>query len=590
MSYFSSDFIEQVRQASDIVSLISRDTNLKSRGDQNMGICPFPEHDEKTPSFSVSSSKQVYYCFGCQKSGDVFSYVSEQKGFNFSEAVEYLADQAHIPIPKQYEKNQGKAQSLKKLFQLNKKVSDFYHQHLLKLPSNHSVWNYLNERDYTKNTIEDFKIGYAPSGSTLFSYLNEEERALALKLGLLNKNSQGERYDTYRKRLIFPITSARHQIQGFGARVLDDSLPKYINSKESEIFQKGSSFYGLDLSARFLKEENSALVVEGYTDFISLFQSDVKNLVATLGTALTSQHAELLKKYVKTVILIFDGDKAGQKAAERSLPLLLNAGLEVKSIKLPDNRDPDDFIKAEGKEGLQACIYKSEDLFFQILQKKLKEVRSKGQHLSLVIEEMSPYLQATKNPTLLSFYQQRILDIFGNDAHIVRQKLNELSRASQKPAPNQAKTSSKSSPKPLLSRSLLAERMLLALCLDSASFLQKFLDEKNINLIKTSFMLDLFEELESRYRQNPENFDRILSSMTDLFSDSHLLFKEAYIPLKEGKLNDLKKAYDDCVLFLKKQRDLNEANEILTEVKIKKDDNPEKLKKILELTKKRLNI
>ncbi|MCY4513219.1 MAG: DNA primase, partial [Bdellovibrionales bacterium] len=397
---FPQSFIEQVRLASDLVPLIMEDTVLKGKGDRLMGLCPFPDHTEKTPSFSVSRDRQVYYCFGCMKSGNIFTYFRDQRGLGFVEAVEYLARQAGLSLPVSEAKKFQPVSDMEGLFGLNEKVCEFYRHQLDSVPLSHKVKTYLEKRAYIKETIQSFKLGYASKGNTLLKFLTEVDRKRALHLGLLNKNDRGEMYDTYRNRLMFPILSSRHQVIGFGARALDDSLPKYINSKESDVFHKGRSLYGLDQSLRFLRQEGFALIVEGYTDFLSLWQGGIKNLAATLGTALTDDQARLLKRYVDSVILVFDGDSAGIKAGERSLPLLLSAGLEVKSVILPEGQDPDRFVKTQGIDSFKILIQNSEDLFFHILRKKIKEMKERRGHFLSLIDEIAPFLGSVQNKPL----------------------------------------------------------------------------------------------------------------------------------------------------------------------------------------------
>ena len=271
MNYFSEDFIEKVRLATDIVSFIGEDVSLKGQGDRYTGLCPFPDHSEKTPSFSVSASKQVYHCFGCQKSGNVFTYFRELRGMSFVETIHYLARQARIDIPTSYEKK-GE-DTTRHLFNLNEKASLFYQKKLFECSPDSPVWKYLKKRGYSQETIKTFRLGYAPKGKTLLEYLkSSKEQNQAVQLGLLAKDQSGNLYDNFRNRLIFPIVSTRKQVMGFGARALDDSMPKYINSKESKTFYKGTSFYGLNESAKYLRQKGSLLIVEGYTDFLSLWQ------------------------------------------------------------------------------------------------------------------------------------------------------------------------------------------------------------------------------------------------------------------------------------------------------------------------------
>ena len=256
---------------------------------------------------------------------------------NFGEAIEYLAHKRGIALPNPSTVRPSRLNP--NFFDLSEKICGFYERQIRQTSINQSIKKYLEKRGWTKEIIKSFRLGYAPKGNVLLSFLKTpQEKKTALELGLLNRSTSGETYDNFRHRLIFPIISLRKQVVGFGARSLDDSLPKYINSRESQIFHKGQVFYGLNESARYLREKSFALVVEGYTDFLSLWQEGFKNLTATLGTALTRHHARLLKRYVDSVVLVFDGDEAGLKASERSLPLLLNEGLEVKLLSFLKNR------------------------------------------------------------------------------------------------------------------------------------------------------------------------------------------------------------------------------------------------------------
>lgn len=606
---FSQSFIEQVQLASDIVPLIMEDTVLKGKGNRLMGLCPFPDHLEKTPSFSVSQDRQVYYCFGCMKSGNIFTYLKEQRGLGFVEAVERLARQAGLSLPVSETKRFKPVRNSEELLKLNEKACEFYRHHLDRSSSNHEVRACLRKRAYTKDTIQNFKLGYAPKGNVLLRHLKGEEQKKAFHLGLLNKNERGEMYDTYRNRLMFPILSSRHQVIGFGARALDDSLPKYINSKESDVFHKGRSLYGLYESLRFLRQEGFALVVEGYTDFLSLWQGGIKNLAATLGTALTDYQARVLKRYVDSVTLIFDGDSAGTKAGEKSLPLLLSAGLEVKSVTLPEGQDPDHFVKTQGVEPLKILIQNSEDLFFQILRKKLKEMKDqRGSFLSF-INEMAPFLESVKNKALRSVYKQRVLDIFGSDA---RSLSKELERVCQNIRKNQRKYSATSSyvdrsvrqkgenssntdrknqekeKKPSLASALPAEQFLLVLCLDSEGFLKKFISLNGIQFIKTSFMSDIFENIKKKYGQTPKKFDTLLSSMMNQVSDGRLLLREAHIALK-GNREVPEEVFNDCLSFLRKSQNFSEANDLVAEIKMTGKEDMKDLEQVFHLTKKRLS-
>ena len=599
---FPQHFIERVRQSDDLVSLIEEDTALKGSGDRLMGLCPFPDHTEKTPSFSVSRDKQVYYCFGCMKSGNIFTYLRDQRGMDFPSAVEFLAGKAGIPFPRDMKQERRSFQNAGDLFKLNKKACDFYHRQLLSAPADHPARKYLKERAYAEDTIRDFQLGYAPRGNSLFNHLTSAEKEGALRLGLLSQSDGNEKYDTYRHRLMFPILSSGRRVTGFGARVLDDSLPKYINSKESDIFHKGRSFYGLDHSLRFLRQEGTALIVEGYTDFLSLWQRGIKNMTATLGTALTLDQARLLKRYVHSVTLIFDGDFAGSQAGRRSLPLLLSAGLEVRGITLPEGQDPDQFIKTRGAEALTTLIHNSEDMFFQILREALEGMKRPGGDFFYLIDEVAPFLQATQNETLRSLYRQRILDIFGNDAGSFSKELDRVCRSSRKKTeavsakaqdPSAAKAQDPSSSqkenrdKPSLAALHQAERLLLVLCLDSEDFLKNFISLSGIQLIKTSWVADLFQEMERNYGQSPKKFDTFLASMMDRVCDGRLLLRDSHISLT-GDTSEREKIFKDCLLFLRKNQELSEADRLVAEMKMTGKGNLHDLEKVFHLTKKRL--
>ena len=584
MKYFSSDFIDTIRSANDIISLVGEDTSLKEKGDRYSGLCPFPDHQEKTPSFSCSQQKQVYYCFGCQKSGDIFTYLQERRGMIFVEAIKYLADRAHIPLPKTdvFQKN-----DFFPLYDLNKEVCHFYQKQLSQFTK---PQEYLKNRGYASEAIKTFQLGYAPKGNVLLKYLKtEQKKNLAFQLGLLNKKD-GSLYDTYRDRVIFPIISLRQQVVGFGARALGDILPKYINSKESKIFHKGKVFYGLDQSAPFLKTKKIALIVEGYTDLISLWQQDVKNVVATLGTALTPDHARLLKRYVPIVVLIFDGDEAGIKAMERSCSVWLAEGFEVKGIILPEGQDPDQFVKQKGASALESLIQNSEDLFFQILKKKLSFVKENKKSLHHLINEMAPVLKQTQNPSLHALYRQRILDCFGTDSKVMEKVLDEAVRSSKATISSQVALHPKkeSSSEVSLALALPAERILLALSLDSKEIFKEFLEIKGVQFLRSDVICDIFKKLEADYRQNPKDFAKLLPSMINQVKEKHWLLVDSYPLLKMDK-PDYSKIFQDCLTFLKNRRTQFEASQLVAELKMDNKDEFKNLEKIFDLTKERLN-
>ena len=592
MSYYPNDFIENLRQKSDLVSLISEDTVLKGRGERLMGLCPFPDHNEKTPSFSVSASQGLYHCFGCKSSGNIFTYLQQQRGMDFKTALEYLAQREGIELPKPVFSKKRTTSSLD-YFELNEKISSFFQNNLRKTNPEHAIRKYLKKRAWSPKTIQTFRLGYASSQESLLSFLKEpKERQKAIELGLLNRSAQDGRYfDTFRDRLIFPISSAKKQVIGFGARVLNSSQPKYINSRDSKIFQKGHIFYGFNESARYLRQSSTALLVEGYTDFLSLWEAGFKNTVATLGTAFTSFHAQLLKKYVKTVILVFDGDRAGLQASERSLPFLLKAGLKVKFLSLPENQDPDDFIKHRGAELFQKHLDSVQDLFLFLLKDRQKQI----QDPLLLIDELSPLLSQVQDKAQLALYKQRILDCFGRDALSLAPFFDEKIKKSKKNFT--LFESSPSQKAPVLKKESFSlqklnmeERLLLVLCLQSQKLLQKFLEEEGSIYLKTKEGLEIFNFLVDVYNQKQKDFSHLIHLMLTKVpaSDTPYLFQYSYPVLKSSHKDTNENVFQDCLNSLKRKKKHLEASSLLTDIKIQQTENLHGLEKMFQLTKQRL--
>ena len=433
MRRFAPEFIEQVRLANDIADIIGDDTFLKPVGSRYMGLCPFPAHNEKTPSFSLSPDKQVYHCFGCGESGNIFTYLQVQKGLHFMEAVKFLARRAGLPLPQSEEKEDQKYEKWKSLLEINRLACDFYQDNLQNLPASHLVKKYLHEREFSEETIKTFQLGCAPEAwDKLLSYLKKQNANLSLaeELGLI-KRKKDHCYDLFRGRLIFPVFAKNgRDVLGFGGRILtkESDQPKYINSPDSLVFHKGRNFYGLQKSAGFIRESGKVLVVEGYTDYLSLYQRGVRNVTATLGTALTEEHARLLALQAGQVILFFDGDQAGQKAMIRSLGVLLSAGPAPKMLKLKEGQDPDSFIRAEGAELLRKKMDSAKDLFLYLFLEELKKHPVGVDRLSL-IQKMAGILARIKNPELKSYYINRFLDSFGFDEQVARSALSKALKA-----------------------------------------------------------------------------------------------------------------------------------------------------------------
>ena len=358
---YASEVIDEVVSRSDIVDIISGYIKLKKNGSSYVGLCPF--HNEKSPSFSVSPGKQLYHCFGCGVGGNVITFVMEYENYTFLEAVKYLADKAGMQLPEtSYSEEEKKNRDLKaKLLEINKIAATYYY-HQLKAENGKIGLSYLQKRGLSDTTINRFGLGYAgQTSNALYQYLKSKgyDDALLKETGLFTY----ERgiHDKFWNRVMFPIMDINNKVIGFGGRVMGDAKPKYLNSPETKLFDKSRNLYGLN-AARISRKSNM-IICEGYMDVISLHQAGFTQAVASLGTALTPGQAALMKRYTDNVLITYDSDAAGVKAALRAIPILKEAGLTTKVINMQPYKDPDEFIKALGAEAFQERIDKAENSF-----------------------------------------------------------------------------------------------------------------------------------------------------------------------------------------------------------------------------------
>ena len=353
--YYPDDVIEEVRTRNDIVDVISQYVNLKKKGANYFGLCPF--HNEKSPSFSVSGDKQMYYCFGCGAGGNVITFVMEYENYSFVEAVKLLADRAGITLPEAEYSREARAQADLKntLLEINRLAANyFYYQ--LKQPNGRIGYEYFKNRALTDDTIKHFGLGYANKVSDdLYRYMRSKgyEDSILKETGLFFIEERGAR-DKFWNRVMFPILDVNNRVIGFGGRVMGDGEPKYLNSPETKLFDKSRNLYGLNFART--SRAGYILICEGYMDVIAMHQAGFTNAVASLGTAFTSQHALLLKRYANQVILTYDSDGAGTKAALRAIPILKEAGISVRVLNMKPYKDPDEFMKNLGKEEFQKRI------------------------------------------------------------------------------------------------------------------------------------------------------------------------------------------------------------------------------------------
>ena len=359
---YPEEVIEEVRMRNDIVDVISGYVKLQRKGSNYFGLCPF--HNEKSPSFSVSPGKQMYYCFGCGAGGNVITFIMEYENYSFTEALNLLAERAGVALPKQEYSPEARAQEdLKKnLLEINKLAANyFYYQ--LKHPQGKAGYDYLKNRQLTDDTIRHFGLGFANKTSDdLYRFLKDKgyPDSLLKETGLVTIEERGA-HDKFWNRVMFPILDVNNRVIGFGGRVMGDGTPKYLNSPETRLFDKSRNLYGLNYART--SREKYMLICEGYMDVIAMHQAGFTNSVASLGTAFTSQHASLLKRYTDQVVLTYDSDGAGVKAALRAIPILKDVGMSVKVLNMRPYKDPDEFIKNLGADAFRQRIEEAKNSF-----------------------------------------------------------------------------------------------------------------------------------------------------------------------------------------------------------------------------------
>ncbi len=369
------DKIEQVRLASDIVEVVSGYLTLQRRGKNYFGLCPF--HSEKTPSFSVNPEMQIFHCFGCGAGGNVFNFIMRMERLTFPEAVRLLAKAAGIAIPEEHE-DASNLQEKEALFFANNLANEYFQKTLQESLEAEAARNYLQRRGLLPEAWLTYGIGYSPNKrDSLLKFAVEKalNPEIIFKAGLVLRNESGEYYDRFRGRITFAIYNLSKQVIGFGARrIVEDNSPKYINSPETEVYQKRYVLYGLHMTRESVRQKNQVIIVEGYTDFISLHQAGVTNVVATAGTSMTEEHAHLLRRYTANAVLLYDSDSAGAAATLRGADILLTSGFDVRICRMPAGQDPDSFVRNNGSTVMQANIAAAESL----LDYRIRLLEEKG--------------------------------------------------------------------------------------------------------------------------------------------------------------------------------------------------------------------
>jgi len=502
------EIIYRVKQAADIVDVISRYVPLKKVGRDYKACCPF--HREEHPSFTVSSSKQLFRCFGCHEGGDVFAFIMKYQTMSFYEAVRYLAEHYGINIPTTDDKQGKNAAAEKalreKLFNVNA-LAALYYQEMLGSKKGAAARSYLKKRGLTEELEREFALGYAPQEwDCLLTFLRSKQVPLQLmeKTGLIISRSGGGNYDRFRNRVIFPIHDLNGRITGLGGRSLDDSLPKYLNSPETPIYHKGRSLYGLNRAQFACRSQGLVILVEGYMDLLALYSHGIKNVVAALGTALTPEQMRLIKRTCSRVALCFDSDEAGEKAVLRNAPLLLREGIHGSVVVLPPGDDPDDFINRENVNSFLKKIESAPSLIDFCLEALLRKGTDTIPQQLMVIEGFKPIYGAIGTEIEKSAYVKMLSERLGQDETVVSRSLASTQRLS------------KSAPWTNPARSSLGERFVLGFFLRHQECGHELMKAGLPDLLEDQNLALLLKDALEDFRQNGSvDVDRLMLRHND---------------------------------------------------------------------------
>ena len=584
--YYSDDLIEKIRSRNDIVDVISSYVKLKKQGATYFGLCPF--HNEKSPSFSVTPGKQMYYCFGCGEGGNVYSFIMKYENYSFVEAVKMLADRAGITLPEaEYSEEERKRADLRaNLLEINKKAAMYFH-HQLKSEKGKIGLKYFNERGLDNETIVRFGLGYSTKTSNdLYQYMKTFGYSddILKESGLFSFSEKGT-YDKFWNRVMFPILDINSRVIGFGGRVMGEGEPKYLNSPETKIFEKSRNLYGMNFAR--ISRKPYLLICEGYMDVIALHRAGFTNAVAALGTAFTDQHAMLIKRYVKEVVLTFDSDGAGRKAALRAIPILKRAGIAMKVLDMTPYKDPDEFIKNLGADEYQKRIDNAMNSFiFEIKmmreQYDLDDPHAKAEFYNNVANkllefpdelERNVYIEAVSKEFMIPFESldkmvKKLALSYSGEGYTDRYNENEVNEEIERDL--------KKSKKHLEDGVKQAQKILLTWLIEDENIYGKIKDiisEKDfVEPLYYTVAKMLFEQLES----GAINPAKILNQFTE--EDEHREAAELFnTSLREEMSSQEKeKALNDTVYKVKKNsldyasrnaKEVSELQEIINEQK-----------------------
>ena len=583
MARYSEEILNEVRQANDIVDVISQYVHLKRSGRNYFGLCPF--HSEKSPSFSVSPDKQIFHCFGCGVGGNVITFISKIEGMNFVETVQSLAERANIQLPTLENTGDSLKEELKaKVYKVNEFTAQYYHENLYK-PQAKTAQEYVKKRQLNNETLKSFRIGFSGKFDELYQELKKQgfEEKEILESGLVNKNDRGQYIDRYRNRLMFPICDVRGRVIAFGGRVLDDSKPKYINSPENVVYSKGRHLFGLNVAKK--GDTKKLLIVEGYMDVISLHQRGITNVVAPLGTALTEQQGWLLRKSAEQIILSFDSDAAGLQAKLRALDILQNMGCDLRILQVEGAKDPDEYIVKYGNARFQNLIEKASSIIefkVKVLKKDLDldNVNDKIKFLN----EIAKLIAKVDNNIEREIYIEKIAKEYEISKEAIYAEVNKLT---YKNVQNE-KVLEKSKPtivhrkreiKEVSERIKKRENTIISILLNGDLNIFQIIKQ---NIKPEDFQYELNNKIAKKLYEEFEKGNSNINGIIDEL-DEEEQNQITMIMAEDYEINDIEKAIDDIMQSYEKEK-LNNRKFKILDLLEQNTDSEEKKKLEKELT------
>lgn len=566
MVQYTDELKEEIRSANDIVDIVSQYVTLKRSGRNYFGLCPF--HKEKSPSFSVSPDRQYFHCFGCHKGGDVFTFVSEIEKISFKEALEMLAERAHIELPVSENPEFNKTQYIKdRMYKINAETTTFYHERLYK-PLAKIAQDYVKKRKLDNKTLKAFKIGYSGEYNELYKHLKQsgfkDEEILAT--GLVNRTDKGEFIDRFRRRLMFPIMDVSGKVIAFGGRKLDENekMAKYINSNENLVYSKKKHLFGLNLAKQ--SSENKIILVEGYMDAISLYQRGFDNVVASLGTALTEEQGRLLRRYCEQVILSYDSDGAGQTAILRGLSILEEQGIDARVLQMDGAKDPDEYVIKFGSGRFKTLVDNAISLVeFKIKMLKPKYNLENANDKIRFLKEITKILSNVESDIEREIYISKVSTQYGISKEAIYSEINKIIYKKNSSAEkNLNKPIKKEEEKVKVEDSVeKRENLIIYLLINYfAESFERIVSNITLDDIKLPENKKIYESILSSTAEETEKLVHSLANIEDENLQAHV----SKILLTDYDISSVEKCLDDLILVYEKEHLAKRRDQIVKEL------------------------